>query len=66
MRGELWSLAAGPALKDRPEEFFRGAFEDADAFACSEPALRRDPAAMQAALRKRLREARGNLIPLER
>jgi hypothetical protein len=63
---ELRSPEAGPALEARLEEFFRGAFDYADAFARSERALQRDPAAVRAALQEMLRAARETLIPLER
>ncbi len=63
---ELRSPEAGPALEARLEEFFRGAFDYADAFARSERALQRDPAAVRVALREMLRAAQETLIPLER
>ncbi|GBD09350.1 hypothetical protein HRbin22_01600 [Candidatus Thermoflexus japonica] len=55
-----------PALEARLEEFFRGAFDYADAFARSERFLQKDPAAVRALLSEMLREAREKLIPLER
>jgi hypothetical protein len=64
--GELRSPEAGSALEARLEEFFRGAFDYADAFARSERALQGDPAAVRAALQEMLRAARETLIPLER
>lgn len=54
------------ALEARLEEFFRGAFDYADAFARSERFLHEDPAAVRALLSEMLREAREKLIPLER
>lgn len=55
-----------PALEARLEEFFRGAFDYADAFARSERFLQEDPAKVRALLSEMLQEARERLIPLER
>ncbi|WP_376788636.1 hypothetical protein [Thermoflexus sp.] len=54
-----------PALDARLEEFFRGAFDYADAFARSERFLQGDPAQVRGLLSEMLREAREKLIPLE-
>lgn len=53
-------------FETRLEEFFRGAFDYADAFARSERFLHEDPAKVRALLSEMLQEARGKLIPLER
>ncbi len=55
-----------PAFEARLEEFFRGAFDYADAFARSERFLQEDPAKVRARLSEMLQEAREQLIPLER
>lgn len=62
----LRSPQALPAWEDRIGQFFRGAFDYADAFARSERLLQRDPARVRALLSEMLAEARGRLIPLER
>jgi len=60
------SPTEGAALEARLEEFFRGAFDYADAFARSERFLQKDPAGVRAALSAMVGEAREQLMPLER
>ncbi len=62
----LRSPEALPALEARLEEFFRGAFDYADAFARADRMLHGDPAGVRARVAEMLREARGTLLPLER
>lgn len=64
--GQVRSPEDLPALEARLEEFFRGAFDYADAFARSERFLHEDPARVRALLSEMLQEAREKLIPLER
>lgn len=60
------SVEALSAFEARLGEFFRGAFDYADAFARSERFLQQDPPRVRARLSEMLQDARGRLIPLER
>lgn len=57
--------SADVACDRRLEELFRGAFDDADAFARSQRFLQTDPAAVRAALAGMVREAQEALAPRE-
>ncbi len=62
----LRSPEALPGLEARLEEFFRGAFDYADAFARADRLLHGDPARVRARMAEMLGEARRTLLPLER
>lgn len=66
LAARLRSPEALPDLEARLEEFFRGAFDYADAFARADRLLHRDPAKVRARIAEMLGEARGILLPLER